>query len=87
MLYSKMNETDFSGKSSPFALEAISSSLLLLDERGEMLTTNSPWREFGRANGGLSLYPRGEVRLTTTLPFAIVRQEQVPRVAAHPRES
>jgi PAS domain S-box-containing protein len=47
-----MNRTGFSGKSAQFALDAISSNLVLLNEQGDILTTNMPWREFGRANGG-----------------------------------
>ncbi len=34
------------------ALATIASSLAFLDENGDILSTNVPWREFGRANGG-----------------------------------
>jgi signal transduction histidine kinase len=51
-----MINTGFSGDSAQFALalDAISSSLALLDEHGDILTTNMPWGKFGRANGGSS---------------------------------
>lgn len=55
-----MITTSFSGEVAQFALDAISSSVALLDERGNILTTNMPWREFGRANGG-SVVEQGEV--------------------------
>jgi PAS domain S-box-containing protein len=47
-----MNKTRFAGDSAQSALDAISSCLALLNEHGEILTTNMPWREFGRTNGG-----------------------------------
>jgi PAS domain S-box-containing protein len=47
-----MNQTHFSSYDAQFALDAIPSSLALLNEHGEILTTNMPWREFGRTNGG-----------------------------------
>ena len=34
------------------AIDASPSSSVLLNESGRILTTNMPWREFGRLNGG-----------------------------------
>jgi signal transduction histidine kinase/ActR/RegA family two-component response regulator len=49
-----MTNTGFSGESAQFALDAISSSLAVLNERGDIVATNMPWREFSHANGGPS---------------------------------
>jgi PAS domain S-box-containing protein len=48
----KMKRTGIPGKSAQLALDAMSSNLVLLNERGDILTTKTPWREFGRTNGG-----------------------------------
>jgi len=41
------------------ALDTVSSSLAFLDERGGILSTNMPWQEFGRANGGSAAQAAG----------------------------
>jgi signal transduction histidine kinase/ActR/RegA family two-component response regulator len=47
-----MMTSGFSSECAQFALDAISSSLALLDERGDILSVNLPWRESVRASGG-----------------------------------
>ena len=49
-----MKSTTFLDSTAQHALDAISSSLALLDEDGEILFTNVPWRNYGQANGGRS---------------------------------
>ena len=49
-----MTNKGFSGESAQFALDAILSSMAVLNERGDIVAANLPWREFSRVNGGSS---------------------------------
>jgi PAS domain S-box-containing protein len=48
----QIGRTLISPEITQFALDSICPSFALLNEHGEILTTNLPWREFSRTNGG-----------------------------------